>query len=99
MSDLKQLGCRIFTTRVSDFYKSDVGFLQLGRWIFTTLLSDFQPLGWHLQASVMSEGSFKCNVIQSKETCKCFFFSRAVFSCYMHVVLKLKKKWKENAVN
>ena len=32
-----QLGCRIFTTRVSDFHNLDVGLLQLK---------------WHLQASV-----------------------------------------------
>ena len=43
-----QVGCRIFTTRMSDFYNSDVGFLQVGCrisklccLIFTTRMSDF----------------------------------------------------------
>ena len=32
------------TTRMSDFYHSDVGFLQLGCRIFTTRMSDFYNL-------------------------------------------------------
>ena len=58
-----QLGCRILTTRISDFHNSDVGFPQLGYRILTTQISDFhksnvgfskaslsyfQQLRWHL---------------------------------------------------
>ena len=39
-----QLGCRIFTTQMSDFYNSDVGFLQLKSRIFKSQMSDFQQL-------------------------------------------------------
>ena len=38
---MSDVGCRIFTTRMSDFYNSDVVFLQLGCRIFTTWMSDF----------------------------------------------------------
>ena len=43
MSDvgLLQVGCRIFTSRMSDFNKWDVGFLQVGCRIFTSRKSDF----------------------------------------------------------
>ena len=50
---MSDIGCRIFTTRMSDFYNSDVGFLQLGCRIFTTSLLDFQQLRGHLQASLV----------------------------------------------
>ena len=43
MFDLNKpdLGCRISTSRMSDFNKSDVGFLQVGCRILTSRMSDF----------------------------------------------------------
>ena len=38
---MSDVGCRILTSRMSHFYKSDVGFLQVGCRILTSRMSDF----------------------------------------------------------
>ena len=56
MSDVGflQVGCRIFTSRMSDFNKSDVGFLQVGCQMSDVgcRMSDVgflkSDVGWHL---------------------------------------------------
>ena len=59
MFDLNKpdLGCRISTSWMSDFNKSDVGFLQVGCRILTSRMSDFykSDVGCRILTSRMSD--------------------------------------------